>query len=86
MPSSRLRLIRCALALALAVAAIGMWTGSVMAASVLEFLDTLTPAQADEFAAWRSATMKYDRQLDAYWADIEKKRAGRRAKRGRPDG
>jgi hypothetical protein len=81
-PSSRLRLICSALALALAVAAIGMWSGGVRAASVLEFIDTLTPAQADEFAAWRSAKMKYDRQLDAYWDEIEKKRAGRRAKRG----
>ncbi|MFA6141472.1 MAG: hypothetical protein WC684_12170, partial [Hyphomicrobium sp.] len=45
-------------------------------------IDSLTTAQADEFAAWRSAKMKYDRQLDAYWDEIEKKRAGRRAKRG----
>lgn len=83
MPSTRLRLIRCALALALALAALGTWTGGAMAASVLEFIDTLTPAQADEFAAWRSAKMKFDRQLDAYWDEIEKKRAGRRAKRGK---
>jgi hypothetical protein len=57
-------------------------TGVATAASILEFIDTLTTAQADEFAAWRSAKMKYDRQLDAYWDEIEKKRAGRRVKRG----
>ena len=82
MPSSRLRLDPCRAGGRLALAAIGMWTGGATAASVLEFIDTLTPAQADEFAAWRSAKMKYDRQLDAYWDEIEKKRAGRRAKRG----
>lgn len=79
---SRLRPIRAVLVAALALATIGMWRGAATAASVLEFIDTLTPAQADEFAAWRSAKMKYDRQLDAYWDEIEKKRAGRRAKRG----
>ena len=79
---SRLRPIRAVLVAALALATIGMWSGAATAASVLEFIDTLTPAQADEFAAWRSAKMKYDRQLDAYWDEIEKKRAGRRAKRG----
>ena len=82
MPLSRLRPIRAVLVAALALATIGMWTGAATAASVLEFIDTLTTAQADEFAAWRSAKMKYDRQLDAYWDAIEKKRAGRRAKRG----
>ena len=82
MPLSRLRPIRVVLVAALALATIGMWTGAATAASVLEFIDTLTTAQADEFAAWRSAKMKYDRQLDAYWDAVEKKRAGRRAKRG----
>ena len=82
MPLSRLRPIRVVLVAALALASIGMWSGAATAASVLEFIDTLTTAQADEFAAWRSAKMKYDRQLDAYWDEIEKKRAGRRAKRG----
>ena len=52
-------------------------------ASVLDFIATLTPAQADEFAAWRTAKSQYDRLLDAYWDEIEKKRAGRRAKRGK---
>jgi hypothetical protein len=81
-PLSRFRPIRAALVAALALASIGMWSGAATAASVLEFIDTLTTAQADEFAAWRSAKMKYDRQLDAYWDEIEKRRAGRRAKRG----
>jgi hypothetical protein len=79
---SRLRPIRAVLVAVMALAAIGVSTGVATAASVLEFIDTLTTAQADEFAAWRSAKMKYDRQLDAYWDEIEKKRAGRRAKRG----
>ncbi len=65
---SRFRPIRAVLVAAMALATIGTWSSAATAASVLEFIDTLTPAQADEFAAWRSAKMKYDRQLDAYWA------------------
>ncbi len=82
MPIIRSHPFRALLAAASVLAAVGAWTGGATAAPVQEFLATLAPAQADEFAAWRAAKTRYDQQLDAYWAEIEKKRAGRRAKRG----
>ncbi|HEY8247729.1 MAG TPA: hypothetical protein VIG38_10675 [Hyphomicrobium sp.] len=83
MPIDRSRPLRSLLATALVLAAVSAWAGGAAAASVPEFLASLSPAQAEEFAAWRNAKMRYDRQLDAYWAEVEKKRAGRRAKRGK---
>ena len=81
-PIDRSRPLRSLLATAVMLAAVSAWAGGAAAASVAEFLATLSPAQAEEFAAWRNAKMRYDRQLDAYWAEVEKKRANRRAKRG----
>jgi hypothetical protein len=81
-PTIRSRPLRALLAVASVLAAVGAWTGGATAAPVQEFLATLAPAQANEFVAWRAAKTRYDQQLDAYWAEIEKKRAGRRAKRG----
>jgi hypothetical protein len=81
-PTIRSRPLRALLAAGLVLAAVGAWTGGATAAPVQEFLATLAPAQANEFVAWRAAKARYDQQLDAYWAEIEKKRAGRRAKRG----
>ena len=60
----------------------GAWPGAAAADSVQDFLATLPAAQQDEFIAWRTAKNQHDRMLDAYWQDIEKKRAGRRLKRG----
>ncbi len=54
-----------------------------MAASVQDFLATLSAPQQNEFIAWRTAKSQHDRMLDAYWQDVEKKRAGRRVKRGK---
>jgi len=81
-PIDRSRPLRSLLATAVMLAVVSAWAGGAAAASVAEFLATLSPAQAEEFAAWRNAKMRYDRQLDAYWAEVEKKRANRRAKRG----
>jgi len=66
----------------LLLAALGT-SGGAVAASVQDFLATLSSAQQAEFVAWRNAKAKHDRALDAYWADVEKKRAGRRAKRSK---
>ena len=52
------------------------------AATVNEFLVTLTPEQAQEFERWRAAKIHFDRRLDAYWYQIESKRKDRRLKRG----
>ena len=68
--------------LAAIAAAFVAWTGAATAASVQDFLLTLPPQQQNEFIAWRTAKSQYDRMLDAYWQDVEKKRDGRRAKRG----
>ncbi len=51
-------------------------------ASEADFLATLSPAQQQEFKAWRAAKAHYERRLDAYWHDVEKKRKERRPKRG----
>jgi hypothetical protein len=76
------RSLRALLAAASVLAAVSVWTGGAAAVSVQEFLATLSPAQLDEFTAWHTAKTRYDRQLDAYWQEVEKKRSGRRAKRG----
>ncbi len=55
---------------------------SATAASVQDFLATLSPQQQDEFIAWRTAKSQHDKLLDAYWSQVEKKRKGRTAKRG----
>lgn len=57
------------------------WAAGATAASVQDFLATLTPQQQNEFIAWRTAKSQHDRMLDAYWQDIVKKREGRRVKR-----
>jgi len=54
----------------------------VSAATVNDFLATLTPEQAQEFERWRAAKIHFDRRLDAYWYQIESKRKDRRTKRG----
>jgi hypothetical protein len=51
-------------------------------ASDADFIASLSPAQQVEFKAWHTARAQYERQLDAYWRDVEKKREGRRPKRG----
>ncbi|MFA5898929.1 MAG: hypothetical protein WC829_07430 [Hyphomicrobium sp.] len=59
------------------------WIGAATAASVQDFVATLPAQQQDEFVAWRTAKSQHDRLLDAYWKQIETKRAGRRAKRAK---
>ena len=51
------------------------------AATVNDFLVTLSPEQAQEFERWRAAKIHFDRRLDAYWYQIESKRKDRRPKR-----
>ncbi len=51
-------------------------------ASDAEFMATLAPAEQQEFAGWRKAKAHFDRRLDAYWQEVERKRRGRRPKRG----
>src|SRR5262245_47708402 len=77
----------CRLRNALACVAVTVATAVLLAlgataGTVQDFLATLPAAQQQEFSAWRAAKQRHDRQLDAYWEEIEKKRSGRRAKRG----
>jgi hypothetical protein len=51
------------------------------AATVNDFLATLTTDQAQEFERWRAAKIHFDRRLDAYWYQIDSKRKDRRPKR-----
>jgi hypothetical protein len=53
----------------------------VSATAVSDFLDTLSPEQAEQFKAYRYAHNIYNRKLDAYWQAVEEKRARRRKKR-----
>jgi hypothetical protein len=68
--------------LAAASVAVAAWTIPAAAATVQDFLATLAPAQQNEFIAWRTAKSQHERMLDAYWQDVDKKREGRKAKRG----
>jgi len=51
------------------------------AASVADFVASLSPAQQQEFKKWRTAQAHFERRLDAYWHEVERKRKGRRPKR-----
>lgn len=48
-----------------------------------EFRRTLDARELKAFDAWRTAQIFHDAALDAYWAQVEKKRSTRRSKRSR---
>lgn len=74
-PLSRL-LLAVALGMALALP-----VRVATAASENDFIAALKPAQRQAFKAWRAAQTRHERDLDAYWDQIVKKRKGRRPKR-----
>jgi len=80
LPMSRLpRLILAALmGLALILAASAANAGPDSA-----FLAKLNPAQQKAFKQWRAAKASHARQLDSYWAQVERKRKARRRKRSK---
>ncbi len=51
------------------------------AATVQDFIAGLDPAQQQEFTTWRAAQAYFERRLDAYWREVDRKRSERRAKR-----
>jgi hypothetical protein len=53
------------------------------AASVDDFLATLSTNERTAFKRWHTAETRHERQLDAYWAEVEKKRKDRRPKRSK---
>jgi hypothetical protein len=56
---------------------------SATAAPVASFLATLNAADAAEFQRWHSAQAHFERRVDAYWHEVERKRKARRPKRSR---
>ena len=73
---------RALLALVLCVFAI-LRAAPATADDAEDFYGTLSAAEQQEFRAWYRAKTHFDRRLDAYWYEVEKKRKGRRAKRSR---
>lgn len=80
MGMSRLTLSRGSVLLAVMLAICSM-AAPTRAASTIEFLSSLSAQEANAFGAWRDAKRAHDAKLDAYWNDIEEKRAQRRKKR-----
>lgn len=76
-----IRLCRRLLGVFAVALAAATWPVGASAASVQDFVATLSPQQQNEFIAWRTAKSQHDKLLDTYWAQVEKKRDGRRAKR-----
>jgi hypothetical protein len=59
----------------------GLSAAPTHALSTADFLSSLSSREVNEFGAWREAKRSHDAKLDAYWDDIEEKRAVRRKKR-----
>lgn len=72
----QLRLVGLLLALCLG------W-GSAGAGTVADFIATLSPGERQQFEKWRTAQSHFERRLDAYWHEVERKRAARRPKRSK---
>lgn len=69
----------CALLIALAVLA----QPAAAAPDAAAFMASLSAAEQDEFANWKAARSHFDRRLDAYWHEVERKRTLRRKARAR---
>ncbi len=61
--------------------ALGSVSGAAAAPDVSDFVATLSPAEAQEFTRWRSERTQFDRRLDAYWHEVDRKRAVRKRAR-----
>ena len=53
----------------------------VMAVSTVEFLGTLSNAEAENFQGWKSARRAYEQKLDTYWEKVDERRQARKKKR-----
>lgn len=80
MPTSML--LRALLALVLGASVVAQ-SVPASADDAEDFYRTLGGTEQQEFRAWYRAKTHFDRRLDAYWYEVEKKRKGRRAKRSR---
>jgi hypothetical protein len=48
---------------------------------VAAFIASLAPAEQDEFVRWKAATTHFERRLDAYWHEVDRKRSARKRAR-----
>ncbi len=76
----RLRLPRSLFAILLGALAI-LPAAPAAAATVSDFIASLSPQQQQDFKKWHAAQAHFERRLDAYWHEVERKRKGRRPKR-----
>jgi hypothetical protein len=60
---------------------LGSLSAAVAAPDASDFIATLTPGESQEFTRWQAAQTHFERRLDAYWHEVERKRAVRRQKR-----
>jgi hypothetical protein len=76
------RLIPAAMALLALWLAVAAVPGQALAAaSTVEFLASLSDAEAKEFQAWKAARAEYDQALDSYWDKVNARREARKKKR-----
>ncbi len=76
----RLRLSRPLFAIVLGALAL-LPAPPAAAAAIGDFVASLSPQQQQEFQKWHAAQQHFERRLDAYWHEVERKRKARRPKR-----
>jgi hypothetical protein len=59
----------------------GLAAGPARALSTADFLASLSEGEVSNFQEWRQARAQFERQLDAYWEEVDAKRAARKKKR-----
>ena len=51
------------------------------ATTVSDFIASLSPGERQAFTQWHAAQAHFERRLDTYWHEVERKRMARRSKR-----
>lgn len=67
--------------LAILLGVIALLPSAARAATVADFVASLSPGENREFTAWKAARDHFERRLDVYWHEVERKRRARRAER-----
>ena len=68
-------------AVTLGLASAGMSTAAIAQRIPDDLAERLNPRQLQTYRTYLTARSAFDRQLDAYWADVNERREGRRRKR-----
>ncbi len=66
---------------AILVGALALLPLAARAATVSDFVVSLSPSERQAFTEWQAAQAHFDRRLDAYWHEVERKRRVRRRER-----